>query len=370
MRFYEIYKQYKEFDYDGFFASLSDRAIHTALNKPKKSEIDLLALLSPKAGQDHLEAMAQKSNELTIRNFGKTILMFTPLYLANYCENACIYCGFNRTNHISRSRLTMEEVEREGAAIQAMGVRHIIILTGESRAVTPPSYIADCARILRKYVSSICIEVYSLTQEEYEMLYEAGVDSFTMFQETYNEDIYPILHPSGPKHDYRTRLDSPEKACIAQYRSVNIGALLGLDEWRREVFYTALHAKYLTDRYPGTDIAVSLPRIRPCAGEGTFHPKCEVDDRAIVQAMTALRLFLPRLGITASTREPPEFRDHLIGLGVTKMSAGSVTEVGGHAESPKTEGQFEISDPRSVPEMAEAIHRHGYQCVYKDWDEI
>ncbi len=370
MSFYEIYRQYKEFDYDGFYSSLTGDAIRSAMDKPRKSDFDLLAMLSPQAGQEYLEEMAQRANELTIRNFGKTILMFTPLYLANYCENACIYCGFNRTNHISRSLLSMEEVEREGRAIQEMGVRHIIILTGESHKVTPPSYIADCARILKKYVSSICIEVYSLTQEEYATLYEAGVDSFTMFQETYNEDIYPILHPSGPKHDYRTRLDSPEKACIAQYRSVNLGALLGLDEWRREVFYTALHAKYLAERYPGTDVAVSLPRIRPCAGESAFQPKCEVDDRAIVQAMTALRLFLPRLGITVSTRETPEFRDNLIGLGVTKMSAGSVTEVGGHADAPKTEGQFEISDPRSVPEMAEAIRRRGYQCVFKDWDGI
>lgn len=367
MSFYELYRQYKDFPFAGFLEKADDAAVLRALGKEHKTELDFLTLLSP-AAERHLEAMAQQANRLTLSHFGRTITLFTPLYLANICENACIYCGFNRHNHIKRSKLTMEEVEREGQAIQCEGIKHIIILTGESRAATPPAYIADCVRILRKYVCSICIEVYSLTEEEYRMLYDAGVDSFTMFQETYNEDLYPTLHPSGPKHDYRNRLDSPERACRAKYHGVNLGALLGLDDWRKETFFTGLHAKYLTDRYPDTDVAVSLPRIRPCPGEGGFHPACDVNDAAIVQAMTAYRCFLPRLGITVSTREEPSFRDNLIGLGVTKMSAASVTEVGGHAEQAKTEGQFEISDGRDVEEMSEAIRRRGYQPVYKDWD--
>lgn len=368
MSFYEVYKTYKEFDYARFFESVTDEGVGNALRKETKSELDFLTLLSPLASARHMEEMARQAHGLTLRQFGRVITLFTPLYLANICENACVYCGFNRHNSIRRSKLTLEEVEREGQAIHRQGIRHIIILTGESRAATPPAYIADCVRILKKYVSSICIEVYSLEEEEYAMLFRAGVDCFTMFQETYNEDTYPLLHPSGPKHDYLTRLDSPEKAARADYHCVNIGALLGLDDWRREVFYTGLHAKYLMDRYPDTDVAVSLPRIRPCAGGGGFQPACEVDDRAIVQAMTALRCFLPRLGITVSTREAPEFRDNLIGLGVTKMSAGSVTEVGGHSGEAKSEGQFEISDSRDVIEMSRAIRAKGYQPVYKDWD--
>jgi len=370
MSFYEVYKQYKDFDYDDFFKNTIKSDVLRALSLDKKDNLSFLRMLSPVAQDECLEDMAQQSHKLTLQNFGKTISLFTPLYLSNICENACIYCGFNHYNHIKRSKLTLQEVEKEGQAIHDMGMRHLIILTGESRAATPPTYIADCVRVLKKYVSSICIEVYSLTNDEYEMLFDAGVDAFTMFQETYNEDIYPGLHPEGPKHDYRTRVDSPEKACKANYHSVNIGALLGLDEWRREVFFTGLHAKYLQDHYPNTDIAVSLPRIRPCVGDGLFQPKSIVDDKAIVQAMVALRCFLPRVGITVSTRESPEFRDHLMGLGVTKMSAGSVTEVGGHSGDAKSEGQFEISDDRDTSAMAEAIKHCGFQPIYKDWDVL
>jgi 2-iminoacetate synthase len=371
LSYYEVYKQYKEFPFADFFQKATPADVLRSLQKEHKGPMDFLTLLSPAAQQPELlEAMAQQAHRLTEQNFGKTITLFTPLYLANICENACVYCGFNRHNHIKRSKLTMEEVEREGKAIRDEGIRHIIILTGESRAATSPEYIADCTRILKKYVDSIVIEVYSLEEDEYKMLFDAGVDGFTMFQETYNEDLYPTLHPSGPKHDYRKRLDSPELACMAGYNTVNLGALLGLDDWRKETFLTGMHAAYLMEKYPGTDCAVSLPRIRPCVGEGNYHPACDVDDTAIVQAMTAYRCFLPRLGITVSTRETPEFRDHLIGLGVTKMSAGSITEVGGHGEKPKTDGQFEISDPRGVEEMSEAIRRSGCQPVYKDWEPL
>lgn len=371
LSYYEVYQQYKNFPFTEFFQKTTVDDVRRALQKSHKGPLDFLTLLSPAAQLPQaLEEMAQQSHRLTEQNFGRTITLFTPLYLANICENACIYCGFNCHNAIQRSKLTMEEVEEEGRAIRAEGIRHIIILTGESRAATPPEYIADCTRILKKYVDSICIEVYSLTGEEYRMLFEAGVDGFTMFQETYHEDLYPTLHPSGPKHDYRTRLDSPELACQAGYHTVNLGALLGLDDWREETFLTGIHALYLLNKYPGTDCAVSLPRIRPCVGEGNYHPACDVQDIDIVQATTAYRCFLPRLAITMSTRETPDFRNHLIGLGVTKMSAASITEVGGHAHKPKTDGQFEISDQRGVEEMSAAIRAHGYQPVYKDWESL
>lgn len=368
MSFYEIYKKYKTTDFESAFSETTKEDVLRAIAAPVKTPQDFLAFLSPAAREPEvLETMAQEANRITMKFFGKTILLFTPLYLSNVCDNGCLYCGFNRNNNVRRGILTLEEVESEAKAIRKSGIRHIIILTGESRKATPPEYIADCAKILRKYVDSISIEVYSLTEEEYKMLFCAGVDGFTMFQETYNEDIFPNLHPIGEKANYRKRLDSPELACMAHYNTVNLGALLGLDDWRRDTFFTGLHAKYLQYKYPGTDIAVSVPRICEHEGETAFDAACTVADIDLVQAMLAYRLFLPRLGITVSTREPAPLRDRLIGLGVTKMSAGSVTEVGGHADEVKSDGQFEITDTRSVKEMEEAIRARGYQPVYKDW---
>jgi 2-iminoacetate synthase len=220
-------------------------------------------------------------------------------------------------------------------------------------------------RSFKKYFTSISIEVYPLEKEEYGELVEAGVDGLTLYQEVYDEDVYHEVHLSGPKKNYLYRLDAPERACMAGIRSVNIGALLGLNQWKTEAFFTGLHADYLQSKYPETEISVSLPRLRPHAG--SFQPKSIVSDRDLVQIMLALRLFLPRAGITVSTRERSQFRDNLIGLGVTKMSAGSSTEVGGHSDENKSTGQFSISDTRSVEEMREIIYQKGYQPVFKDW---
>ena len=368
MSFYDVYKKYKTTDFEGVFSRVTSDDVLRALAAPVKTPGDFLALLSPAAQEpDVLEAMAREANALTFRNFGKTITLFTPLYLSNICDNGCLYCGFNRNNPVKRGILSMSEIETEAKAIAASGIRHIIILTGESRRATPPEYIADAIKILKKYVDSISIEIYSLDAEEYAMLYEAGADGFTMFQETYNEDIFPRLHPIGEKGNYRKRLDSPELACRAGYNIVNIGALLGLDDWRHDTFFTGLHAKYLQDNYPGSDIAVSIPRICEHEGETAFDVSCRVADIDLVQAMLAYRIFMPRLGITISTREPAKLRDRLLGLGVTKMSAGSITEVGGHADEVKSDGQFEITDTRSVKEMEKAIRAAGYQPIYKDW---
>lgn len=369
MSFYEIYKRYKDYDFKGVFANVTCDDVLRVINKPVKTSEDFAILLSPAAQEPEiLEAMAREANKLTERFFGKTITLFTPLYLSNVCDNGCLYCGFNRNNPVRRAILTPEEIESEARAIRKSGIRHVIILTGENRRATPPEYVAEAVQILKKYVDSVVIEIYSLTEPEYRMLFEAGAEGFTMFQETYNEDIYPTLHPIGEKADYKKRLGSPELACRARYNTVNLGALLGLDDWRRDTFFTGLHAKYLTDKYPGTDIAVSIPRICEHEGVTGYEAACSVRDIDLVQAMLAYRLFLPRLGITISTREPAHLRDRLIGLGVTKMSAGSVTEVGGHADTAKSDGQFEITDTRSVKEMSEAIRKRGYQPVFKDWD--
>lgn len=369
--FYDVYRQWKGFDFDGFLASRTAADVARSRAARAKDPLDFLTLISPAAATpEQLEATAWEAHALTERNFGRTISLFTPLYLANVCDNGCVYCGFNKDNKVPRAILRPDEVAREGKAIAAEGFHHIIILTGESRRATPPAYIAEAAGILKETIDSICVEVYSLTEDEYRMMGRAGVDGFTMFQETYNEDIYPDLHPIGPKHDYRWRLDTPERAARAGMHSVGIGALLGLDDWHHDAFFTMMHARYLIENYPGCDVAVSLPRIRPCAGQVNFHIHHPVDDPSIVQAMMALRLCLPHLGITVSTRETPEFRSNIIGLGVTKMSAGSVTEVGGHADAAKTEGQFETSDPREIDEFAAAVSARGYQPVYKDWESL
>ncbi|MCX7710453.1 MAG: 2-iminoacetate synthase ThiH [Clostridia bacterium] len=367
MSFYNTYQKYKEFDFEDFLEKVTEEDVLRAISKDRINEYDFLALLSAKA-EKHLEAMAVKARQLTLQHFGKVIFLFTPMYLANYCVNQCAYCSFNITNKISRKKLNLEEVEEEARIISSTGLRHILILTGESRKETPVSYIKECVEVLKKYFRSISIEVYPLETEEYAELVASGVDGITLFQEVYSEETYEAVHLGGPKRNHRFRLDAPERACIASMRSVGIGALLGLDDWRREAFFTGLHADYLQNQYNDTEISVSLPRIRPHVG--SFQPKCDVSDKNLVQVMLAIRLFMPRTGITISTRERPDFRDNLIGLGVTKMSAGVSTEVGGHASDEKTEGQFDISDNRDVETMKNIIYGKGYQPVFKDWQMI
>ncbi|MDQ2085933.1 2-iminoacetate synthase ThiH [Herbivorax sp. ANBcel31] len=367
MSFYNEYIKYRDFDFDDFFNKLSDNDVLRSINKERLNEYDFLTLLSKRA-EKYLEQMAQRANELTLQHFGKVIFLYTPLYLANFCVNQCSYCGFNITNKITRKKLEMDEVEREAKKISETGLKHILILTGESKENTPVSYIKSCVKVLKKYFTSITIEIYPLSTEEYGEVIEAGVDGLTVYQEVYNEDTYDKLHISGPKKNYKFRLDAPERACMATMRSVNIGALLGLEDWRKESFFTGLHGDYLQNKYLDTEVSVSLPRIRPHTGD--FNSIFYVEDKNIVQIMLALRLFMPRAGITISTREDAEFRDNLIGLGVTKMSAGSSTEVGGHTLDEKSDGQFDISDQRSVEEMKDTIYKKGFQPVFKDWQAI
>ena len=338
--------------------------VERVLAAPYVDREGFLTLLSPTAA-DYLEPMARRAHALTVQHFGKVILLYTPLYLANYCINFCLYCGFAAPNTIRRDRLTLDEVEEEARLISATGLRHILILTGESRSKSSVAYLAECVAVLRRYFTSISIEVYPLETTEYAQLIEAGVDGLTLYQETYDREIYAAVHPRGPKRDYRFRLEAPERACAAGIRAVNVGVLLGLADWRFDTFLTGLHADFLQRCYPDVEVSISLPRIR--AHAGVFHPEHEVSDREFVQLLLATRLFLPQAGITISTRERAEFRDHLIPLGVTKMSAGSHTEVGGRAHREAETGQFEISDRRDVPGVKEAIESRGYKAIFKDW---
>lgn len=367
MSFYNEYLKLKYTDFSTFFSEITKSDILRAINKDKLDKYDFLALLSPKA-EALLEVMAQNAHRVTTQHFGKTMLLYTPMYLANYCVNKCSYCGFNVTNDISRKKLTLEEIEEEAKVISSSGLRHILILTGESKNDSPVSYISGAVKVLKKYFDSISIEIYPLTEDEYMEVIAAGAESVTIYQEVYNEAIYDKVHIAGPKKNYKFRLDAPERACRAKMRSVNIGSLLGLCDWRKEAFFTGLHTDYLQNKYSDVEISISLPRIRPHAGSfDDIHP---VDNKALVQVMLALRLFLPRAGVTISTREEESFRDNLIPLGVTKMSAGVSTEVGGHSSKAKSDSQFEISDKRSVSEIKKVLLAKGYQPVFKDWMHI
>ncbi len=370
MSFHEIYSRYADFDINKAFGVLSNIDIDRVIDSGEGIVKDLIALLSP-AAEGSLEAMAERSRELTLKYFGRTIQLYTPMYLSNYCENKCLYCGFNADNKIERRSMSLEEVEKEAQFISGTGLRHILILTGESRSMSPVSYIKESVKILKRYFSSISIEVYPLSESEYSELISEGVDGLTIYQEVYDKQIYNAMHPLGPKSDYIFRLDAPERGARAGMRNVNIGALLGLSDWRREAFFLGFHAKYLQDKFPDVDIGVSVPRIRPQVSG--FRASCAVSDENIVQIILALRIFLPRLGITVSTRESAELRENLIPLGITRMSAGSTTRVGGHTIE-KTDGendiQFEISDRRSVDEIKACLEKKGYQAVFKDWMHI
>lgn len=366
MSFYDHFLQSRQSLRDIASEADSDRAVEQALGRENLGWRDFAALLSP-AAEPHLEQMAQRAREATLRHFGRTIQIYAPIYVSDHCDNQCLYCSFSARNRRPRRKLSPAEVEREAAFIAAQGVRHILLLTGESHRHSPVGYLRDCIQVLRTHFSSVAIEVYPLTEADYAALVAEGVDGLTLYQETYDEDIYRALHPAGPKRDFRFRLEAPERAAEARMRQVNIGALLGLAEWRREALCVGLHARYLQDRFPEVEIGASVPRLRPHVG--AFQGACTLSDRNLVQIVLALRLFLPRLGIALSTRESAAFRDNLLPLGITRMSAGSATSVGGYASGADSDAlpQFEIADHRSVPEMMAMIRGKGYDPVLNDW---
>ena len=364
MSFNDLRLQYTGFNFSDFFNSVTSGDVSAVLEKNRLSEMDYLTLLAPKAAE-HLEEIAQKAHRLTVSNFGKVIFLFTPMYLANYCVNKCVYCGFQAGSPIERKRLSFAEVAAEAQILAEAGLKHILILTGESREKSSVEYIRQCVEILKDYFTSISIEIYPLEEWEYAQLIEAGVDGLTIYQEVYHEDTYMLLHPAGPKRDYLFRLGAPERACRAGIRTVNVGALLGLREWSEEAFFTGLHADYLQSAFPAVEVSISPPRLRPHAASKQAFTA--VRDRDLVQYILAYRLFMPRGGVTISTRENPQLRERLVKLGATKMSAGSCTAVGGRFAEDAV-GQFEIWDERDIPEMAQMLYQQGYQPVYKDWE--
>ncbi|MBM7867488.1 2-iminoacetate synthase ThiH [Heliobacterium gestii] len=365
--FYEQIEAYEGFDFARFLEGVSLRQVDGVLNKDYLSPHDFLALLSP-AAAERLEAMAQKAHRLTRQHFGRVIQLYTPIYLANYCVNRCVYCNFNHRNDIERRQLTTAEIEGEAEAIAATGLRQILLLTGEKPGKDALDYLINAVEIVRNHFTAVGIEVNPMDVAAYCRLAEAGVDSLTIYHETYDRAVYDRLHPAGPKKDYRWRLDAPERGCQAGFRAVNIGALLGLNHWPSEAFFTGLHASYLQNKYLGAEIGIAVPRIK--AGPGAYQPESPVFDQDLVQILLAFRLFMPRAGISLSTREPAELRDHLLPLGITRMSAGSVTAVGGHIDENADDGQFRVSDERSVDAVREMLIAKGYQPVHQDWHRL
>ena len=351
------------YDYDKYTAV----DVRNALSHDTITVEDFKALLSP-AALDFIEEIAQRAQKETRKHFGNSICMFTPLYIANYCENYCIYCGFNSHNKIKRAKLTLEEIDKEMAAISKTGLEEILLLTGESRNMSDVEYIGEACKIAKKYFKLIGIEVYPMNSDEYRYLHECGADFVTVFQETYNSDKYETLHLEGHKRIFPYRFNAQERAILGGMRGVGFAALLGLDDIRKDAFATGMHAYLLQRKYPHADIAFSCPRLCPIINNDKINPK-DVHEKQLVQVICAYRLFMPFASITVSTREKARFRNNIIKIAATKISAGVNTGIGEHADGIKDHGdvQFEISDPRSVDEVASAIKEDGLQPVMNDY---
>ncbi len=336
---------------------------------------DFATLLSP-AAEAYLEPLCRLSQAATQRHFGKTIRMFAPLYLSNECVNVCKYCGFSRHNDIPRITLDLEQVEAEAKILHRQGFRSILLVAGEHPKYVSNGYVEECVRRLSSYFPSIALELGPLEAERYEPLVEAGCEALLVYQETYHEETYRALHTAGPKKHFHWRMDTPERAYQAGFRRLGIGALFGLYDWRQEALSLASHAQHLLQSCWKAQLNVSMPRMRPAAGQ--FEQVEFLKDHNFVQLIAALRLFLPHVGITLSTREPATLRDGLVPIGITTMSAGSSTEPGGYSsfdessfqQTREQEGeQFHIADERSPKEVANAISRLGYEPVWKDFDQ-
>jgi 2-iminoacetate synthase len=338
--------------------------VERALRARRRTLADFAVLLSAAAGE-RLEDIAHAAQATTIRRFGRTVRLFAPLYLSNECVSTCTYCGFSAGNDIARRTLTPEEVLAEARALRARGFRHLLLVSGEHARVVSKDYLVECVRLLAPEIPSISVEVQVWDTGTYRRMVDAGCEGLVVYQETYDRETYASVHLKGKKRNYDWRLAALDRGADAGMRRLGVGALLGLDpDWRLEALATATHADALMRRWWRCEVSVSLPRLRPAAGG--YEPAEPVSDRELVQLLCALRLFLPDLGISLSTRESPTFRDALLRLGVTQMSAGSHTEPGGYAEDSDAEPQFEVSDTRSPDEVAATLKAAGYDPVWID----
>jgi len=330
--------------------------------------LDRLAALVSPAGEGYLAETAQAARRLTVRRFGGPVRLYAPLYLSSYCSNGCLYCGFNSQSEFSRVRLSIDEALGEAEIIASEGFRDILLVSSEDRGYVDVDYLVELAGRLRDRFDSISVEIYQMTAEEYGQLFAAGVDGVTLYQETYDREAYRYYHRAGPKADYDNRLATPDAIAGAGMRQVGLGALLGLADWRCEALALGEHANYLMKRYWRAQVSFSFPRIRPANEVDGLQFEHLVSDRNLVQMITALRLCFADAGLVLSTRESAEIRDHLVRLGITKVSAGSKTSPGGYSHKADATEQFQIDDSRTAGEVAEMIKAAGAEPVWKDWE--
>ncbi|NAW50163.1 2-iminoacetate synthase ThiH [Elizabethkingia argentiflava] len=341
--------------------------VQNVLMKKKKNIQDFLLMISP-AAAFFLEIMAAKTQRLTQKRFGKTIQMYAPLYLSNECQNICTYCGFSVDNKIKRKTLSNIEIMLEASVLKAMGVKHILLVSGEANKSVGLDYFLNAIRLLRPHFANISIEFQPLSLDAYRALKDAGVHSVLVYQETYHREVYKEYHPKGKKSNFEFRLDTPDRLGQAEFYKMGLGVLLGLEDWRVDSFFNALHIDYLQKRYWKTKYSVSFPRLRPA--EGIIEPNFIMTDRDLLQLICAYRIWNEDLEISISTRENERFRDHIISLGATTMSAASKTNPGGYAVDKQSLQQFETSDERSMEEIRKVIRNRGYEPVMKDWDHL
>jgi 2-iminoacetate synthase len=362
MEFIDVLAQY---DYDRVREQIYNKTeadVQRALASNNRTVADFMALVSP-AASAYIEQMAVLSNRDTLQRFGKTIQMYVPLYLSNYCTNHCVYCGFNHDNKLTRTILSDEEILAEIKSIKALNFEHILLVTGESRK-SDVAYLRHAIELISKDFAQVSIEVQPLKEDEYRSLMEVGLHAVFLYQETYNRIKYKDYHPAGQKAIYEYRLDSYERLGRAGIRKMGLGVLLGLDDWRVDTFYMALHLDYLRKKYWKTRYSVSFPRLRPHVGE--FQPPYHVTERDLLNLICAFRLFDRDLELSLSTRESPYFRNNVLPLGITAMSAGSHTEPGGYATPNDALQQFAPNDDRSPADFVAMVKSKGYEAVWRD----
>lgn len=365
----KVRSQMEAYEYEKYTA----RDVRAALDHETCSVEDFKALLSPGA-EPFLEEMAQRARLETSKHFGNTVYLFTPLYIANYCENYCVYCGFNCYNQIKRMRLNMEQIEHEMQVIAESGMEEILILTGESRSKSDVNYIGEACKLARKYFRMVGLEVYPMNTEEYRYLRECGADYVTVFQETYDIEKYESLHLMGHKRVWPYRFEAQERALMGGMRGVAFSALLGLSDFRKDALATALHVYYLQRKYPHAEMSLSCPRLRPIINNEKINP-LDVHEKQLCQIICAYRIFLPFAGITVSSRESETFRDGIVKIAATKVSAGVSTGIGDHeskytgkeSDAPEGDEQFEINDSRSFDKMYQDMAKEGLQPVLNDY---
>lgn len=365
MDFKNIFESYSWDDVKQSIYSKTRADVEEALHKSKRTLEDFKALISPAAAA-YLEPMAQLSRQLTLKRFGNTIQMFLPMYLSNECQNICTYCGFSYDNKLPRRTLTDKEILEETEHIKQLGFQHILLVTGEANQTVGTSYFKNALKLIAPHFSHVSMEVQPLDQHEYEELIALGLNTVLVYQETYHKDDYKKHHPKGKKSNFNYRIETPDRLGRAGIHKIGLGVLIGLEDWRTDSFFNALHLDYLEKTYWQTKYSVSFPRLRPHAGG--LQPKVEITDKELVQLICAYRIFNEEVELSLSTRESEKFRNNIIKLGITSMSAGSKTNPGGYAVEPQSLEQFEIDDARSPKEIIEMIKQQGYEPVWKDWD--